>query len=436
MSSSTRARCTCRSSSRATRSASSASSRAYASRWSSSSAACRRNKRSCISQNLPCAPAASATSAADSACGCASITGKCRNTKRTRCPKSCNTVFSSGNARPQNGHSKSAYWTSVMRASRDPSTWSPGPTSAASRTGRRAGTSSALAWLDEGAVLQLGVRAPQLVRRVHHDGAVPRYRLLDRLSRHEQESDAGVASLLRHRVPAVEQHQRAVLHLPIASASLGRNRSHLLGADGAGLRGVAERAAALEHVGKRVPRGLDRERLALARWDPHVEIARVRRHPFDRTGLPPKAAADHANARAVVVGHLGDVAARDVLVARPGHLQGRRQVRPELEAVHASLRVALGHLLMEDPAAGGHPLHVTGSQGALVTEAVTVVHRPREDIGDGFDPAMGVPGEPREVILGVLVTKVVEQQKGIEFFGVPKAERAAQAHTGALDGRL
>src|SRR2546430_17282464 len=87
------------------------------------------------------------------------------------------------------------------------------------------------------------------------------------------------------------------------------------------------------------------------------------------------------------------VAARDVLVARPGHLQGRRQVRPELEAVHASLRVALRHLLMEDPAAGGHPLPITGSQGALVTEAVTVGHRPREGVGDGFDPAMGGPGE-------------------------------------------
>src|SRR5437667_11833760 len=106
------------------------------------------------------------------------------------------------------------------------------------------------------------------------------------------------------------------------------------------------------------------------------------------------------------------------MVSLPGNLMGRRKVRPELEAVHASLRVALGHLLMEDPAAGGHPLHVTGSQGALVTEAVTVVHSPREHVGDGFDPAMVVPGEPGEVILGVLVTKVVEQEKGIEFFAV------------------
>src|SRR2546422_2855663 len=43
--------------------------------------------------------------------------------------------------------------------------------------------------------------------------------------------------------------------------------------------------------------------------------------------LPPEAAADHPDARAIVLGHLGDVAARDVLVARPGHLQGRRPGR-------------------------------------------------------------------------------------------------------------
>src|SRR2546422_11745171 len=110
--------------------------------------------------------------------------------------------------------------------------------------------------------------------------------------------------------------------------------------------------------------------------------------------------------------------------------------RPPRSTLFPYTTLFRSHLLMEDPAAGGHPLHVTGSQGALVTEAVTVVHRPREDIGDGFDPAMGVPGEPGEVILGVLVTKVVEQQKGIEFFGVPKAERAAQPHAGSIDGRL
>src|SRR5437867_4865118 len=69
----------------------------------------------------------------------------------------------------------------------------------------------ALTLLDERAVLELGVRPPQLVLRVHDDGPVPRHRLLDRLPRHEQEPDTGVACVDRHRVPAVEQHERPVL---------------------------------------------------------------------------------------------------------------------------------------------------------------------------------------------------------------------------------
>src|SRR5882762_4386576 len=53
-------------------------SRAYSIRYSPSSANCRSNKRSCISQNLPCAAAASAASAACSACGWLSRSGKLR----------------------------------------------------------------------------------------------------------------------------------------------------------------------------------------------------------------------------------------------------------------------------------------------------------------------------------------------------------------------
>ena len=36
-------------------------------------------------------------------------------------------------------------------------------------------------------------------------------------------------------------------------------------------------------------------------------------------------------------------------------------------------RVALRHLLMQDAAAGGHPLHVAGAERAAVAEAVAVL---------------------------------------------------------------
>jgi hypothetical protein len=40
--------------------------------------------------------------------------------------------------------------------------------------------------------------------------------------------------------------------------------------------------------------------------------------------------------------------------------------------VHTAQRVALGHLLVQDAAAGGHPLHVAGRHFALVAQAVAM----------------------------------------------------------------
>src|SRR5205823_3366252 len=98
-----------------------------------------------------------------------------------------------------------------------------------------------------------------------------------------------------------------------------------------------------------------------------------------------------------VVGDLGDLRGFDLLVARGGHLEGRGEVGPELEAVHAAGGVALGHFLVDDAAAGGHPLDFAGADGALVSEAVGVVNGAGEDVGDGFDAAVRVPGEAGEV---------------------------------------
>src|SRR5712692_8432736 len=91
---------------------------------------------------------------------------------------------------------------------------------------------------------------------------------------------------------------------------------------------------------------------------------------------------------------------------------------------------------MKNPAACGHPLDVTGAETARVPQAVAMVDRAREDIGNGLDPAMRMPRESRLVVLGVLVAEVVEQEKRIELRRVPKPERAAQAHARALDRRL
>ena len=272
-----------------------------------------------------------------------------------------------------------------------------------------------------------------MLLRVHHDRAVPRHRLLERLARDQEEPHAVVAGLHRDLVAAVEEHERAVVRprgrLRVRPAdAFGRHRQR------AG--GVAELRVAREDIGERMPRGLDREGLPLARRDRHIEVDRVGRDPVHGALRPPEAPADDANVGAVVVGDRGNLGRLHLLIAGRRHLQRRRQVRPQLEPVHPAGRVALGHLLVDDAAAGRHPLDVAGVDGAAVPHAVAVLDGPREDVRDRLDAAVGVPGEAGQVILGDVVAEVVEQQERVEVRGVPEAERAAKMHARAFEGRL
>ena len=104
--------------------------------------------------------------------------------------------------------------------------------------------------------------------------------------------------------------------------------------------------------------------------------------------------------------------------------------------MHAAGRVALGHFLVNDAAAGGHPLHVAGGDGAVVAHAVAVFDGSGENVGDGLDAAMRMPRESGEVVLGDVVAEVVEEQERIEILGVAEAERAAQMDSGAFERGL
>ena len=92
--------------------------------------------------------------------------------------------------------------------------------------------------------------------------------------------------------------------------------------------------------------GVDWQFFAHARRDRDVEISRRGGDAIDRTLLAPEFAADDAGCGAVIVGDNWNTGRRYVLVARGGHFVRRGQVGPELEAVHAALRIAAGHFLM------------------------------------------------------------------------------------------
>src|SRR5688572_12870988 len=78
-----------------------------------------------------------------------------------------------------------------------------------------------LSVFDEGAVAQLGVGLAQLFGRVHHDRSLPRHRLLERLSRHEQEPDPRRSRLHRDLVAAIEQNEGPIAHHVFHFAAIG-----------------------------------------------------------------------------------------------------------------------------------------------------------------------------------------------------------------------
>jgi hypothetical protein len=102
-----------------------------------------------------------------------------------------------------------------------------------------------------------------------------------------------------------------------------------------------------------------------------------------------------------------------------------------LEAVHASALVALGHLLVQNAASGGHPLHVAGGHAARVAEAVAVLDLAGEHIGDGLDAAMRMPRKSGQVIGGIFVAKIVQEQERIEVLCSCRSRRRAASLTPA-----
>ena len=72
----------------------------------------------------------------------------------------------------------------------------------------------------------------------------------------------------------------------------------------------------------------------------------------------------------------------------------------------------------------------------LLPRRVAVRDLTGEDISDGLDAAVRMPGEAGEIIRRILVTEIVEQQERIELVGLAEAEGALELDAGALDGGL
>jgi hypothetical protein len=112
---------------------------------------------------------------------------------------------------------------------------------------------------------------------------------------------------------------------------------------------------------------------------------------------------------AVIVGDDRNVRRLHLLVTRLRQLERGRKIGPQLEAVHAPRLIALGHFLMNDAAAGRHPLDVARRDRPTVSETVAVFDRSGQHVRDGLDAAVRVPGETRQIVLGHVVAEIIEQ---------------------------
>src|SRR6185369_16785673 len=102
--------------------------------------------------------------------------------------------------------------------------------------------------------------------------------------------------------------------------------------------------------------------------------------------------------RAVVVCDFRNLSGLYFLITRRSHLERRRKIGPELEAVHTSSGITLGHFLVDDAAAGGHPLHVTDGDGTAIAHTVTMLDRPGQNVRDGLNAAMRMPRKSGEIV--------------------------------------
>jgi hypothetical protein len=80
-----------------------------------------------------------------------------------------------------------------------------------------------------------------------------------------------------------------------------------------------------------------------------------------------------------------------------------------------------------------HPLNVTGSQGAAISQTVAVVNRACEDVRNGLDSPMWMPGETGKKVFGIFISEVVEQQERIELGSLTETKRPTQFYACAFN---
>ncbi|KAF5029933.1 hypothetical protein DSECCO2_643430 [anaerobic digester metagenome] len=107
----------------------------------------------------------------------------------------------------------------------------------------------------------------------------------------------------------------------------------------------------------------------------------------------------------------------------------RREIGPQLESVHASHVIRFGHFLMYYPAPSGHPLHFSFVDRTMIPHAVTMLSRTFQHVGDSFYTPVRMPWETWKILIWIVITKIIQHQKGIIIGQLMITECPFQMHT-------
>src|SRR6266849_827798 len=244
-------------------------------------------------------------------------------------------------------------------------------------------------------VVAHGLRA--LLLAVHHERTVAGDGFGDRDAGEQQQPARTRSTAKAHGISRAEKRK-----LPVANL----------------LASVSDEHGAFKHVRQRLLLARERNGDIGARCDRPVLIddGNVR---VDHGSRAQRLARDHAHARAPVLAQaFRNLARGNLLVARPRHLQFRRQVHPDLDSVHSATflaDVARGHFGMHDAGTRGHPLHVARAKHAAMAGRVLVLELALQHVSDGLEAAMRVIGRADRLAWAVIGRPhLVDKEEGID----------------------
>jgi hypothetical protein len=104
--------------------------------------------------------------------------------------------------------------------------------------------------------------------------------------------------------------------------------------------------------------------------------------------------------------------------------------------MHLADLVAFGHFLVNDASACRHPLDIARPNTAAIAQTIPMLNGSGQDVRNGLDTPVRVPGKAGEIVIGNIVSEIIQEQERIELGRVAEPESPAQTHPGTFQRGL